>query len=453
MQATRIYHVAERAQSDDTAAVASGDYAPTSLGDDGFVHCSLWRQLPGVLTALFCDRADIHILEIDTSRLAAEVRFEDLYHIGDRYPHVYGSICRQAIRGELVVSWPVTGVPDIRRAGVASEASALCMDRAGLERLGEVVEMNCVLREDEGYADWSSPAHLSERMEGWLSTNHEAWIYTLAGIDRPEDRHVAGYALLDTGADPLLIRHLFVERGLRRHGVGHRAVELLLDHYRPTKVDVEALTGNRAAVRFWHKMGFANRSLAMRRAAGSPATPSTPATPATTDDTSEALGRAQDRLAGATTGDPPDAIRLRHLSGDTTEAAAFILENLQSFNDSVSPYHRLARERGGVQELAVMLEDASGTWVGGICGTVHWGWLDIDDLWVSEAYRGRGYGRRLLLELEARSVEMGAERAMLSTFSFQARGLYEKLGYRVVGEMNDLPPGGAMYWMRKDSLG
>lgn len=30
--------------------------------------------------------------------------------------------------------------------------------------------------------------------------------------------------------------------------------------------------------------------------------------------------------------------------------------------------------------------------------------------------------------------------------------MYEKLGYRVVGEMIDLPPGGAMYWMRKDGL-
>jgi hypothetical protein len=30
--------------------------------------------------------------------------------------------------------------------------------------------------------------------------------------------------------------------------------------------------------------------------------------------------------------------------------------------------------------------------------------------------------------------------------------MYEKFGYRVVGEMTDLPPGGAFYWMRKDGL-
>ncbi|MFW6228989.1 MAG: GNAT family N-acetyltransferase, partial [Alkalispirochaeta sp.] len=110
------------------------------------------------------------------------------------------------------------------------------------------------------------------------------------------------------------------------------------------------------------------------------------------------------------------------------------------------------REPGGDQEVAVMLEAADGGWLGGISGTVHWGWLDIDDLWVSEGYRGLGYGRALLLELERRCAALGATRAMLSTFSFQARGFYEKLGYSVVGEMTDLPPGGAMYWMRKDGL-
>lgn len=38
----------------------------------------------------------------------------------------------------------------------------------------------------------------------------------------------------------------------------------------------------------------------------------------------------------------------------------------------------------------------------------------------------------------------------LRTFGFQARGFYEKQGYRVVGALEDYPPGNAMFWMRKD---
>jgi hypothetical protein len=37
----------------------------------------------------------------------------------------------------------------------------------------------------------------------------------------------------------------------------------------------------------------------------------------------------------------------------------------------------------------------------------------------------------------------------LETFSFQARGFYEKCGYKVVGQLDDCPPGQRFYWMYK----
>jgi hypothetical protein len=53
-----------------------------------------------------------------------------------------------------------------------------------------------------------------------------------------------------------------------------------------------------------------------------------------------------------------------------------------------------------------------------------------------------------MAEGEARA--RGCSRAKLRTFSFQARGFYEKEGYRIVGELRDDPPGKIFYWMRKD---
>ena len=32
----------------------------------------------------------------------------------------------------------------------------------------------------------------------------------------------------------------------------------------------------------------------------------------------------------------------------------------------------------------------------------------------------------------------------------EARGFYEKCGYRVIGQLDEYPPGGSFYWMRKD---
>ncbi len=36
-----------------------------------------------------------------------------------------------------------------------------------------------------------------------------------------------------------------------------------------------------------------------------------------------------------------------------------------------------------------------------------------------------------------------------TTYSFQARGFYEKLGYRLAGQIDDYPPGRSYYWLRK----
>lgn len=64
--------------------------------------------------------------------------------------------------------------------------------------------------------------------------------------------------------------------------------------------------------------------------------------------------------------------------------------------------------------------------------------------------RGQGPGRRLLQAAEREAQARGCSRAKLTTYSFQARRFYEKEGYRVVGVLQDYPPGGAYYWMRKD---
>ena len=56
----------------------------------------------------------------------------------------------------------------------------------------------------------------------------------------------------------------------------------------------------------------------------------------------------------------------------------------------------------------------------------------------------------LLRMAEAEARTRGCSHVMLTTYSFQARGFYEKEGYRVVGEMAGYPPGATYYWMRKD---
>jgi GNAT superfamily N-acetyltransferase len=37
-----------------------------------------------------------------------------------------------------------------------------------------------------------------------------------------------------------------------------------------------------------------------------------------------------------------------------------------------------------------------------------------------------------------------------STFGFQARGFYERLEYRVIGQRDEYAPGVTLHWLRKD---
>lgn len=72
-------------------------YTPPSLTAEGFVHCSDARQVARVADTLFAEQADLLLVEIDPSKLSAEVVWEDLYGLGEDFPHVYGPIDRAAV--------------------------------------------------------------------------------------------------------------------------------------------------------------------------------------------------------------------------------------------------------------------------------------------------------------------------------------------------------------------
>ena len=99
--------------------------------------------------------------------------------------------------------------------------------------------------------------------------------------------------------------------------------------------------------------------------------------------------------------------------------------------------------------LALALRAPDGELVGGLYGATMWGWLLVDGLWVAETLRGQGQGRRLLLAAEGEGRERGCRGARLGTFDFQARTFYERLGYRVLGELPGFPAGHTHYELWK----
>ena len=93
------------------------------------------------------------------------------------------------------------------------------------------------------------------------------------------------------------------------------------------------------------------------------------------------------------------------------------------------------------RELTISLKDAREKVVAGLNGHSDWGWLFVKLLWVSDAHRRAGLGTRLMKAAEAEARRRNCRAVWLDTFSFQAPGFYEKLGYRRFGELKDYPRG------------
>lgn len=71
----------------------------------------------------------------------------------------------------------------------------------------------------------------------------------------------------------------------------------------------------------------------------------------------------------------------------------------------------------------------------GLEGETYAGWLFVRTFWIAELLRGQGLGRRMLQEAERRATLRGCHSAWLDTFSFQAPGFYERMGYAVFGTL------------------
>jgi len=128
----------------------------------------------------------------------------------------------------------------------------------------------------------------------------------------------------------------------------------------------------------------------------------------------------------------------------------FLHQNIRRFNDAHSPHFLKVRKPRETTPLHILVKGKDGEVLGGLTGSTYWGWLDIDDFFLPDQLRGQGIGEKILRLAESTAIRRGCTAAFLTTYAFQARGFYEKQGYRVAGTLEGYPPGSSYYWMRKD---
>jgi uncharacterized protein (DUF952 family) len=100
---SRLFHITDPAAW--AEASSAGEYRMSTRGvtlaEEGFIHCSLEHQVPGVVAGLYADVGDLLLLVIDLTKVPAAVRFEPVDG-GEAYPHVFGPL-------------PVAAVTEVRR--------------------------------------------------------------------------------------------------------------------------------------------------------------------------------------------------------------------------------------------------------------------------------------------------------------------------------------------------
>lgn len=88
--------------------------------------------------------------------------------------------------------------------------------------------------------------------------------------------------------------------------------------------------------------------------------------------------------------------------------------------------------------------------IAGILGGTYWGWMHLDILWVDEKYRKTGIGSKLLKAAEEEAVRRGCHSVHVDTMSWLAPEFYKKHGYRIIGELDNIPNGNKKYHLVKE---
>jgi GNAT superfamily N-acetyltransferase len=128
----------------------------------------------------------------------------------------------------------------------------------------------------------------------------------------------------------------------------------------------------------------------------------------------------------------------------TTDEAVWISNNMDEYDKKFLPPEN-------VRDINIVVRNAKNEKIGGVLANTRYATVYINTLWIDEKYRKHGIGKMLLEKVEAEAIRMGCITAALGTWeSFNTRGFYEKLGYKVISISEDSPSGHIGYWFNKE---
>lgn len=90
-----IYHVTSCTSWQ--SAILQGFYEADSLATEGFIHASKENQVKGVLERYYQNKKDLVLLQIEESKLTADVKHEWSSTMNEKFPNIFGRINIDAV--------------------------------------------------------------------------------------------------------------------------------------------------------------------------------------------------------------------------------------------------------------------------------------------------------------------------------------------------------------------
>ena len=90
MESEYIYHVTTLIEWEQ--AKAKNEYMPMDYEKDGFIHCSIEKQIPGVLDRFYKGQTGLVKLKIEKEKVQRPVLFELAHDLDELFPHIYGAL-------------------------------------------------------------------------------------------------------------------------------------------------------------------------------------------------------------------------------------------------------------------------------------------------------------------------------------------------------------------------
>jgi uncharacterized protein (DUF952 family) len=186
----RVFHLVRAA--DPTARAEAPTLAQDQFERHGFVHCCFREQIPEIATWWFDPDDDLVALELDPSRLTAELRLEP--SPTRWYPHLYGPIDAGAVAAVHPV--PAGATRSLPRALTAPPPGYQITARVGGDE-GATVRW----RADGTLAgDPTWIARATAAVEDGLTVELLGGIVVPATLDRPYESFASLAAVTDDGA-------------------------------------------------------------------------------------------------------------------------------------------------------------------------------------------------------------------------------------------------------------